>query len=230
MTKRSLNSKGLGLLGVLVIIVVLAVVAGSGVYIYHKDHKAKTMASSGTTDKTSSQKNNSNTSRKTSTTTDPYAGWSQYCSAQEKSCFKYPSDWATKNIGAVDPAGDGIQLTSPSGTVIWFQSAVSGLGGACQPGTPDVFNHKVTAQPNVANLYIVESGTQSAINHIGLVSLSNGQAPKTGDTGSCISQTTFTSKHDPSVYAWLESNGVSNFKLSDLGTAELMLQSFYYQQ
>jgi hypothetical protein len=89
-----------------------------------------------------------------------------------------------------------VQLTSPSGTVIWFQSAVSGLGGARQPSTPDVLIHKVIPEPKVADLYIVEPGTQGTINHIGLVNGPNGQAPKTGDTGSCVSATTFTSKHD----------------------------------
>jgi Tfp pilus assembly major pilin PilA len=221
MPKNSLNTKGFGLIGVLVLIVALAVVAGGGVYVYHQNHKAKTTAST-TTSHTS-------TSGKTSTATDPYAGWSQYCSAQEKSCFKYPTTWTTKNVGAVDPTGDGIQLTSPNGTVIWFQSAVSGLGGACQPGTPDVFNHKVIPAPHVANLYIVESGSQSTINHIGLVDGSNGKGPQTGDTGSCVGTTTFTSKHDSSVYAWLESNGTDNLKANDLSTAELILQSYNYQ-
>jgi hypothetical protein len=134
----------------------------------------------------------------------------------------------TKNIGAVDPTGDGIQLTSPSGTVIWFQSAVSGLGGTCQSTTPDVFIHKVIAEPKVPNLYIVESGSQSAIDHIGLMNGVNGQAPKTGDTGSCVSETTFTTKHDASTDAWFESNGPSSLQETDLSTAELILESYTY--
>jgi hypothetical protein len=221
----SLNNKGFAPLLLLVGVVAVLVVGGGGVYVYHQNHKAKAPVSSSTS---TGSKTTSTTSTKSTAASDPYAGWKQYCSAQEKSCFKYPADWTTKNVGAVDPAGDGIQLTSPGGTVIWFQSAVSGLGGACQPGTPDVYIQKVIAEPHVSNLYVVESGTQSTTNHIGLVNGTNGKAPQTGDTSSCISATTFTSEHDPSVYAWLESNGVDNLKAADLSTAELVLESYTY--
>jgi hypothetical protein len=226
MQKLLPNTKGFGLFAVLAIVVVVAVLGGAGAYVYHRDHKAKAVVKTTTSQKTTSK--SSATPTKPVVVASPYAGWQQYCSAQEKSCFKYPADWTTKSIGAADPAGDGIQLTSPNGTVIWFQSAVSGLGGECQPSTPDVINHKVIAVPAVANLYIVESGTKSTINHIGLVNGTDGQAPATGDTGSCISETTFISKHDPSMYAWLESNGTSNFNQSDLSTAELIMESYSY--
>ena len=225
MRKVIRNNKGFALVELLIILVVLVALGGIGAYAYHRSHDTKKVSSTATSSKTSAQ---TDKKKGTTTTPDPYAGWKQYCSAQEKSCFEYPADWTTKDVGAVDPAGDGLQMTSPSGTVIWFQSAVSGLGGACQPSTPDVFNHKVIAAPKVTGLYIVESGTENATNHIGLVDSSNGQVPKTGDTGSCNSATTFTSKHDPSVYAWLESNGTSSFKLSDLSTAELILESYSY--
>jgi hypothetical protein len=223
MRKVTRNTKGFALVELLIILVVLVALGGIGAYAYHRSHETKKTSTSSTSDKSSSQTSKSNT-----TTTDPYTGWQKYCSAQEKSCFKYPADWTTKDVGAVDPAGDGLQITSPNGTVIWFQSSVSGLGGACQTGTADVFNHKVTASPNVANLYIVESGTEGAVNHIGLVDALNGQEPKTGDTGSCVSATTFTSKHDASVNAWFESNGTSSFNQSDLDTAVLIMKSYTY--
>ncbi len=228
MHKQSLNTKGFGLTGVLAVVLVLVVIAGGGVLVYKHNHKAKPVS-----DNTSTTSTKTSTKTSTSTTTktaaaDPYADWTQYSSAQEKSSFKYPSNWTTKNIGAVDPAGDGIQLTSPNGSVIVFQSAVSGLGGACQPGTPDVYINKVTANTHVSSLYVVESGTQGKTNHIGLVDGTNGQPPTTGDTGSCVSQTTFASKHDASVYAWLESNGTNNLKPTDLNTAELILESYTY--
>jgi hypothetical protein len=224
MRKKETNkSAGFGAVGVVLIVVAVALVGLIAWRVYDASKTKSTSSTSQTSSNTGSSQANNQTQA-----ADPYVGWSQYCSTQEKSCFKYPSNWTTKNVGAVDPAGDGIQLTSPSGTIIWFQSTVSGLGGACQPGTPDVYNHKVVAAPHVANLYVVESGTQSAINHIGLENGSNGQAPKTGDTGSCISATTFTSKRDPSVNVWLESNGVNNFKSTDLSTAELILESYTY--
>lgn len=220
MRKTRLNTSGFGFVGVLLVLVVLAVIGGVGTYVYHKNHKAKTA--------TSTSKSSSNTQHNTPTPVDPYIGWKKYCSPQEKSCFKYPANWTTKDVGATDPAGDGLQLTSPNGTVIWFQSAVSGLGGACEPSTPHIYIHTVVAEPNVPGLYLVESGTQTAVNHVGLVNGSNGQQPQAGDTGSCINATTFASHHDPSTYSWFESNGTSNFKLADLSTAELILKSYTY--
>lgn len=227
MRKAPLNTKGFGLVAVLLVVVVLAIISGSGAYVYHKNHKTKTATTTASASKSSSSTQNKTPTPKP---VDPYVGWKQYCSAQEKSCFKYPADWTTKDVGATDPAGDGLQITSPSGTIILFQSTIDGLGGACQPSTPDVFIHKVMAQPNVSNLYIIESGTKDgATNHISLANGSaSGQAPKVGDTGSCVPYTTFTSHHDASTYAWFESNGISNFKLSDLSTAELILKSYTY--
>ena len=164
---------------------------------------------------------------------DPYTGWLQYCSNQEKSCFKYPSTWSTQNAGSVDPKGDGIALTSPSGTLLWFQSTVSGLGGSCDPNTePHVFINKVIDEPHVSNLYIVESayGNNSDINHIGLVNGSSGKAPQTGDTGNCLYYTTFKSEQDKSRNAWFEINGNNSayLKSLDIPTVELILESYTY--
>lgn len=162
-------------------------------------------------------------------TPDPYAGWKQYCSKQEKSCFKYPTTWTAKDVSAVDPSGDGLQLTSPAGTKVWFESVVSGLGGACDATKdPHVFINKVIAEPNAANVYIVESGDRNNTLHIGLVNGTNGQAPKLGDIGDCIYYTTFKSKQNPSNDTWFESNGTADFDTSDLATAELMLKSYTY--
>ena len=228
MQKSHFNRKGFGLIELLLIVVVLGLIGGVGVYLYHQEHKAVTATIASSTSSKSSAQTSKTSSTTTATSASPYAGWSQYCSAQEKSCFNYPTTWTTKNVGAVDPAGDGIQLTSPSGTMIWFQSAVSGLGGQCQPSAPDVSIYKVIAEPHVANLYVIESGTDGTTTHIGLVNGLNGQAPKLGDTGSCNLSTTFVSKHDPSIDAWLESNGPSSLKASDLSTAELILESYTY--
>jgi hypothetical protein len=41
MHKKPLNSKGFGLVEVLLVVVALVVVAAGGIYVYHQDHKAK---------------------------------------------------------------------------------------------------------------------------------------------------------------------------------------------
>ncbi len=168
-----------------------------------------------------------------SNTADPYIGWLQYCSKQEKSCFKYPTTWTTKDVGSVDPGGDGISLISPNGTYLWFQSAVSGLGGTCNPDNdPHVFIEKVIAEPHVSNLYIVETkyGNTGNIIHIGLVNGVDGNAPQTGDIGYCLYYTTFKSQHDPSMSAWFEinGNGSAYLKADDIPTVELILKSYTY--
>jgi hypothetical protein len=215
------NQKGFGAVEGLLILVIVGLIGFVGWYVWHSKNNAnKALTNAGVS------------SSATITKTNPYAGWKQYCSNQEKSCFKYPLRWETKYIGAVDPSGDGIQLTSPAGTVLWFQSAVSGLGGACDISKdPHVFINKVIIEPSVTNLYVVETAgganTDHSTIHIGLINGTSGQAPQTGDTGSCLYYTTFKSKHDPTMHTWFESNGSLN--PADISAAELILKSYVYQ-
>lgn len=121
MRKQSLNSKGFGLVGVLIVVLVLVVVGGAGVYVYHRNHKTKAPASSSVNSSNQTSKNNtSNTTAKT----DPYAGWKTYANAQVS--FKYPSDWtATMGRGQSRVA----DATSPA-----FTS--SAVNTANNPGAP----------------------------------------------------------------------------------------------
>jgi hypothetical protein len=108
MRKKSLNSRGFGLIGVLIAVIVLAAVGGVGVYVYHRDHKAKATTES------------SNTSSKSSSTTtpppaDPYAGWKMYTDSTNHYGFKYPSDWTL----TVDTSqGVSASVRNPAGTVL----------------------------------------------------------------------------------------------------------------
>lgn len=54
MRKKSLNSKGFGLIAVVIVIAVLVVLGGAGAYVYHRDHRAKTTATTGSTSSNSS--------------------------------------------------------------------------------------------------------------------------------------------------------------------------------
>ena len=207
---------------IIVIVVLLGVV---GWMVYKNHHKTSTASTAKTTATTPATQSPTTVATPTQSA-DAYAGWKQYCSNQEKSCFKYPADWVAKTATSVDPNGDGLQITSPNGTSLVFNSAVSGLGGACDiTKDPHVYINKVIANPNVSGLYIVEIGDQNNTNHIGLV---DGPTPQTGDTGKCIYYTTFKSHHDPSIDSWLEADTTDAFKTSDLPAAELILKSYTY--
>src|SRR5262249_2986827 len=62
MQKKALNTKGFGLIEVLIVVVVLALVAGGGAYVYHKNHKAKPPVSNSATTKTTTQKSTKSSS------------------------------------------------------------------------------------------------------------------------------------------------------------------------
>jgi hypothetical protein len=224
MVNREDRNSGFGIIGIFITIIVITIIGGVSWIFYGNFVKKSPPA-------VSTQSSNSTTSP--SSTPDPYSGWLQYCSKQEKSCFKYPNTWATKDVSSVDPNGDGISLTSPNGTILWFQSAVSGIGGTCNSDTdPHVFIDKVIAEPHVSNLYIVETkyGNTGSVIHIGLVNGVDDHAPQTGDIGYCIHFTTFKSRHDPSIDAWFEINGNSNTYLKpvDIPAVELILKSYTY--
>lgn len=221
----TVNTRGLGtlkrrkgIIRVLFAIVIIALIGGVSWMVYDQFVKtAPTPAYSPTPP---------------SNTPDPYRGWVKYCSKREQSCFMYPNTWTTQDVGSVDPNGDGISLTSPNGTYLWFQSAVSGLGGRCDPDTdPHMYIDKYIAEPHVSNLYIVETkyGNTGDIIHIGLVNGKEGHAPQTGDVG-CPYYTTFKSHHDPSIDSWFEVNGNSSasLKAADISTVELILESYTY--
>jgi hypothetical protein len=102
MHKKSLDTRGFGLPGVLAVVLVLVVIVGGGFLV--KDHKTKAPVSSSATSRTTSKTSKSSTTA----TADPYAGWQSQCDPTYHYCFKYPSNWTTDNG----------ELLSPSKTVV----------------------------------------------------------------------------------------------------------------
>lgn len=90
---KLLNSKGFGLISVLVVVVMLAVAGGAGAYVYHRNHTAKATNSSNRSAQTSSNSSTQgNASNNTTTSTDPYAGWKTYTDTTYHYSFKYPAN------------------------------------------------------------------------------------------------------------------------------------------
>lgn len=131
---KQLNNKGFGLLGILIVIVVLAAVGGTGVYVYHKQHKTRTTAAVTSSKAPSTTKSGGTSVPPATPAQNPYAGWKTYTSSTEKLTFKYPTDWkATQSNNSTQVEGaDSLNLKSPSGalSVQWY-SSVEGIGGAC---------------------------------------------------------------------------------------------------
>jgi hypothetical protein len=69
MSIKSLNPKGFAPLFLLVGVAAVLIVGGSGAYVYHKNHKAKTVATTNTSASTSTQTSKGNATSGTSTAT-----------------------------------------------------------------------------------------------------------------------------------------------------------------
>jgi len=155
MQRNSLNTKGFGLVAILMIVVALVVVGGSGAYVYHRDHKSK---SSAVSDSSTTTKTSTHTST-TTAATDPYAGWNQYCSSYGHLCFKYPTNWTTSQGETYLPDQNSLSITSPSGSVrIDYSPADQGIGGACDPAVCffDTLSFTSPTGSNTGSLKIVE--------------------------------------------------------------------------
>jgi Tfp pilus assembly protein PilE len=226
MKKISKNQKGFSVVEAVLMLVIVVLIAVIGYMVYKNGNKTKT-SSSNTTVKTTQ----SSTSKST-TATNPYAGWKQYCSSYEKSCFKYPSTWTFTNSCTSSTPCDGsdnVGVTSPSNSQIGFTSAITGRGGDCANNI-DSFVTSVTPLPSVKGLYLVQfNRTDVNFVALGVDDTINGAIPATGDTGSCFMYTQFTAKNTPNAQASLSGQIPLNAKSADLSDAILILNSYYYQ-
>src|SRR5437870_2879047 len=124
------NQKGFSLVESLLLLVLVGLIGFVGWYVWNTHNKtADTLNNADQAN--SSVANYSKKQAATTSSNDAYAGWKEYCSKQEKSCFKYPSDWIAKSEDSPDSSGDSLRLTSSKGTVIIWNSSVSGIGGDC---------------------------------------------------------------------------------------------------
>ena len=76
------QQRGFGVIELLLILAVVAVLAGAGVYLYHREHRTTT------TNNNSTQANQNNMPKP-----DLYEGWKTYTDSTHHYSFKYPAGW-----------------------------------------------------------------------------------------------------------------------------------------
>lgn len=107
---KQLNTKGLGLVGILVVVAVVALVGFSGWLVWHKNHETK-KTSSTSNSKSTENKNSTSTSNSSAATSDPYEGWKTYTDAQCGYSFRYPANWN------MEVTSTGVDLENPTQTL-----------------------------------------------------------------------------------------------------------------
>jgi hypothetical protein len=136
MNKVHSNEEGFSLVESFLLIIVIVLIAFTGWYIYHTDHKT-----TATTLSTNTPKTSTNT---TTTTNNAYAGWKTGTLQYEQINYMYPSNWtlsgssmsasqqnAQTDMGYIfSPGEDNYTLQSPSGNNVQF---ITGAGGAFIP-------------------------------------------------------------------------------------------------
>lgn len=124
------KERGSGVIAVLMALAVLVIAGSVGVYVYHREHKPSSTVSTSTN--TLQTQHNTTTSTTISTTTDPYAGWRTYTSAEAGYSLKYPATWTVKTS-----PGDfeETQITSPGNFQIRAISFTKTSDYWLQPGS-----------------------------------------------------------------------------------------------
>jgi hypothetical protein len=158
MKKLSLNNKGFGLVGALLLVLVLAVAGGAGAYVYHKNHKAKnTTTTSSKSDTGNSSKMDGNSSTSTAKT-DPYAGWKTYTDTTYHYSFRYPAGWTVTGNANMH----GVRLLSPTQTV----SISYGIGQPQSDATLTLTPSSITKLASANEDLTVVGGYVSANNQV----------------------------------------------------------------
>lgn len=211
-----LNQKGFTAFEVVIVIVALVAIGVAG-YFAFEARQDKTDYSVNAPKKT-----------QPSPSKDPYEGWVAYTSSFNGVAFRYPKDWQIN----IEPAPaewpnngqKNIKLTSPQGFNLYYWEWVSGLGGGCPEGTPNILITKVKELDHTKGVYLAENP--------GTIALSN-DLSKTGDAGSCLiyPQVSIEAGKDPIMFASSIQYAPNNQKFpdsqaKDLEAARLILLSF----
>ncbi len=211
------NERGSALVIEIIVLAVVLAAAGFAAYNYFQ-HKHQT----GPAQPSVSQKPSTSPSASPSPTPDPYSGWSTYKSKTEGLSFRYPPGWKFENSGASEPADDGGSFIGPDNLEVDWNSAVSGIGGACDKQTePHIFFYQITRVPAVPSDYLVELG-KGNISSLDIVNTQYDTAVplRVGDTGECLFYPLFKSK-DGTRSMWLQGQSIVNGRPQPLTTNQI---------
>jgi len=233
-------------------VIVLVVIVGGGAYVYHKNHKTKTVSDSTSTSSTSKTSKTS-TNDKTATTTDPYAGWQTYTSTEEKATFKYPSNWTVDTADQYASNDSAIHdytgLKSPDGKVlVRWTSKIDGFGNEHSANYPYTTAIDKTPVTGAASDYVVSGiTTADGSTYYPWIALENDAAYGALSTGVAGSLDTFlgrnnldstTGQPDTALFstsgprvnqgapALSQSDAQAYLSSADMQQAKLILESF----
>jgi len=136
-----------------------------------------------------------------------------YTSRAEGLSFEVLGGWTVKEQYP-DAPYDSVEIYSPMGLRLEWNSQSGGVGGACDPSqNPHVFIHATTPVPGIPGSYIVEAGPEDSTTQVGIMDRDIygrklEKAPKIGDTGVCLYYTMFKSR-DGKRDMWLSAPGIA---------------------
>lgn len=165
---------------------------------------------------------------------DPYIGWKTYTSQVEHAHFRYPANWMITDQSY--RGRDMIELTSPNGSNLVFDTNVSGQGsGGCRsdglPACVDITVKTIEALPGSSSLFLVATAGDTPLL---CILAKNGEIPaKVGNTG--VHATDFHPKfkskdgsRDITFETLRLGDSFEQFKPADAATIRLIMISLAY--
>ncbi len=124
---KKLNTKGFGVVELILIIVIFGLIGGVGYYVYNSQKETNTL--SGNSDSDNAKKSDENSNIKLYA--DEYAGYT----------IEYPVSWQVETSSEYSEIGQSevstTKLTSATGLTLTFEHNFGGRGGDCPPGPND---------------------------------------------------------------------------------------------
>lgn len=158
----------------------------------------------------------------------------EYCSSFEKACFTYPNSWTFTNSST--PEREIVELASPNGTRIAWETHVAMTPQTCEESAPHAFLTALSWVDNASSHARAYLGTE--LFKYKLIGLEGSdEATKDdrglyllGDLGVCFEQynLTFKSKQDSSVELAFRTKGTDLIHTADIPILEQIFKTLHY--